>query len=177
VDGSAYFLKRITDLRLVNVQVTECLFENFAPTKRYDYIFATFILEHVNDPVELLRKYSAFLSADGLLFIVVPNARALSRQLARHMGLLPELTSLTDNDVKHGHRLVYDRTSLNSDIKSAGLLQLAQGGILLKPFADFQMDRLIEIGVVGDAQADGLFKLGLEYPDLSGSLFSICRSS
>ena len=45
---------------------------------------------------------------------------------------------------------------------------------MLKILADFQMDKLIHQQILGDPQLKGLFKLGLEYPDLCGSLFSVC---
>lgn len=47
---------------------------------------------------------------------------------------------------------------------------------MLKILADFQMDKLIETEILKE-QIDGLYKLGLEYPDLCGSLFSICRKA
>jgi len=133
------------------------------------------VLEHVHDAVDFLKLAGKLLTDDGLLFVVVPNARAASRQLARHMRLLDDLFVLTPNDINHGHRRVYDRTLLNRDIEAAGLLQIGQGGLLLKLLADFQMDKLIESGVLGEPQLEGLYKMGLEYPDLAGSLFSICR--
>jgi SAM-dependent methyltransferase len=174
VDGSKTFIeiakKRVRD----NVVFVHSLFETFTPNLKFDYIFATYILEHINDAVGLLKLAGQLLDDNGLLFIVVPNARAFSRQLARHMGLLDDLFMLTANDINHGHRRLYDRILLNRDIEAAGLMQIGQGGLLLKFLADFQMDKLIQSGVLGDPQLEGLYKLGLEYPDLAGSLFSIC---
>jgi hypothetical protein len=112
-----------------------------------------------------------------LFFVVVPNANALSRQLALHMGLLKDLKNLTENDVNHGHRRVYDRVSLNRDLTEAGFVSISQGGILLKPLADFQMDKLIDSGILQEPQLDGLYRLGFEYPDLCGYLFSACKLS
>jgi hypothetical protein len=45
----------------------------------------------------------------------------------------------------------------------------------LKLLADFQMDQLIDQGMLKDQHLDGLYALGLEYPDLCGSLFSVCK--
>jgi hypothetical protein len=118
---------------------------------------------------------ASVLNDGGLLMIVVPNARALSRQLALHMGLLKDLKELTANDLNHGHRRVYDRPALNRDIEAAGFENVSQGGIMFKILADFQMDELIGNGMLQREHIDGLYKLGLEYPEFSGSLFSICR--
>ncbi|MGH8488240.1 MAG: class I SAM-dependent methyltransferase [Gammaproteobacteria bacterium] len=177
VDGSSTFIQMAQARQLPNVSFTHVLFENFTPDHRFDCIFATYVLEHVADAVGLLRTARGLLDRDGLLFLVVPNARAMSRQLARHMGLIDDLYALTPNDVNHGHRRVYDRILLNRDIEAAGLTQVGQGGLMLKPLADFQMNTLIAQGVLGETQIDGLYKMGLEYPDLSGSLFSVCRAA
>jgi len=176
VDGSKTFLDRAKKRVRGNVDFVHSLFEDFCPDRRFDRVFAAFVLEHVNDAVGFLKSAASLLAGEGLVFIVVPNARALSRQLARHMGLLGDLYALTPNDINHGHRRVYDRVLLNRDIQAAGLLQVGQGGLLLKPFADFQMDKLLESELLGPAQTDGLYEMGLEYPDLAAALFSICRA-
>ncbi|GFO55076.1 SAM-dependent methyltransferase [Geomonas sp. Red276] len=177
VDGSRIFIDTAQKRVPGNVTFVHALFEEYAPGRKFDYIFATYVLEHVADPVAFLRKAGSLLSAEGLLFVVVPNARALSRQLARHMGLLDSLYQLTPNDMNHGHRRVYDRVSLDHEIEEAGLFQLSRGGLMLKLLADFQMDRMIEAGILGESQLDGLYRMGLEYPELAGSLFSVCKAA
>ena len=36
------------------------------------------------------------------------------------------------------------------------------------------MDKLIQSGIIADPQIEGLYQLGLNYPELAGSIFSIC---
>lgn len=176
VDGSAKFLDEARKRNLPNVEFKCALFEEFTTSDKYDYVFASYILEHVQDPVAVIKMAGSVLKPDGLLFIVVPNARGLSRQLALHMGLLKDLKELTVNDHNHGHRRTYDRVDLNRDVSGAGFETISQGGIMLKFLADFQMDKLIGDGMLQQPQIDGLYSLGLEYPDLASSLFSVCRS-
>lgn len=176
VDGSQTFINMARKRVPAEVNFEHVLFEEFNPGKKFDYIFATYVLEHVSDAIGFLRHARNLLSDHGLLFIVVPNARAMSRQIARHMGLIDDLFALTQNDINHGHRRVYDRISLNKDIGAAGLQQVSQGGLLLKLLADFQMDKMIEAGIVAEPQIEGLYKMGLEYPDFAGSLFSVCKA-
>jgi hypothetical protein len=66
---------------------------------------------------------------------------------------------------------------LNRELRSAGFETVAEGGLMLKILADFQLDELIDDGTLQQSHIDGLYRLGLEYPDLCGSLFSICRAS
>jgi 2-polyprenyl-3-methyl-5-hydroxy-6-metoxy-1,4-benzoquinol methylase len=176
-DGCKLFLdkakERAIEKNLLNINFNFSLFENIDTTIKYDYVIASYILEHVLDPVEIMKKAYNLLKNDGLLFIVVPNANALSRQLALHMGMYHDTKDLTENDLNHGHRRVYDRVDLNRDIEKAGFINIAQGGLMLKILADFQMNKLIENRILETSQLDGLYTLGLEYPDLCGSLFSI----
>ena len=175
VEGSKKFLAQAMRRNLPNVRCAHALIEEYSTEKRYDYIFATFILTHLLDVPAVLGIMGKLLKPGGLLFVVVPNARVLSRQLALHMGLIEDLYALTENDLKHGHRRVYDRVSLNRELEAAGFDTIAQAGIMLKILADFQMDRLFREKILGDEQVEGLYKLGLEYPDLSGYLLSVCR--
>lgn len=175
VDGSKKFIDEAIKRPLKNVNFIYSLFEEFSSQKKYDFIFASYILEHVLNPIQILKIVADYLKPNGLAFIVVPNSRALSRQLAFHMGLIDDLKTLTQNDIGHGHRRVYDRASLNMDIEAANLEHISQGGIMLKILADFQMDELIDSNFLQKKHLDGLYKLGLEFPDFCGSLFSICR--
>jgi 2-polyprenyl-3-methyl-5-hydroxy-6-metoxy-1,4-benzoquinol methylase len=175
VDGSTNFLAEAKKRNLTNVDYHFSLFEEYTSTKQYDYVFASYIMEHVLEPSLVLKMARQALKPDGLLLMVVPNARALSRQLAMHMGLISDLKSLTKNDIFHGHRRVYDRVCFNREIEHAGFNTISEGGLMLKILADFQLDKLIDDDMIQQSQIDGLYKLGLEYPDLCGSLFSICR--
>jgi 2-polyprenyl-3-methyl-5-hydroxy-6-metoxy-1,4-benzoquinol methylase len=177
VEGSEEFARQTQSRNLPNVRLVHSLFEEFEPERCYDYIFALYVLEHVLDPASLLARLRPALQPEGLLFVVVPNARALSRQLAVHMDLLSHVKELTPNDHQHGHRRVYDRVELNRQLDEAGFSTLHQGGILLKVLADFQLDQLLGQGFLNEKQMEGWYRLGLEYPDFCGSLFSICQAA
>jgi SAM-dependent methyltransferase len=174
VEGSQTFIdiakKRVPN----NVEFIHSLFEEFVSDRKFDYIFATYVLEHLSDPVAFLELAGSLLADSGTIFLVVPNGRSFSRQLARHMNLIDDLFALTQNDINHGHKRVYDRVLLDRDIHAAGLRQVSQGGLFFKLLADFQMDKLIESKILGDDHLNGLYKMGQEYPDLSCSLFSVC---
>ena len=68
------------------------------------------------------------------------------------------------------NRIAFDR-----EIATAGGDILQRGGLLLKPFANFQMDQMIEAGIIGPDQLDGFEILGAEYPDLCTALYAVFR--
>jgi len=178
VEANEDFLREGRKQNHPNVRFIPSLFEELTVEKtgrQYDVIFAIYVMEHVQDVPSLLDKIKPLLLPEGLLFVVVPNSRALSRQLARHIGLIEELTDLTEHDLQHGHRRVYDRVRLNRELENASFSIVHQGGIFLKILADFQLDQLYSMGILGPSQIEGLYKLGLEYPDLCGSIFAIAK--
>ncbi len=175
VDASTEFLKRTQQRGLANAQYFCSLFEDFNPRHTYDCVVASHVLEHLLDVQCVLKMVHASLGKNGLLFVAVPNARALSRQLARHMGLIDDLYAMTPNDLRGGHRRVYDRVTLNRELDAAGFEIVAQGGIFFKYLADFQMDKMIDSGILGPQQLEGLFSLGNEYPDMCADVYAIVR--
>jgi len=175
VDGSEEFISKTKDRKIQNANYYCSLFEDYQPEHVYDSVFASHILEHLFDVSIVLKMIKKALNPQGFLFVAVPNARAVSRQLARHMGLIGNLYDLTPNDHKGGHRRVYDQALLVRDLETAGFEIIAKGGILFKPFADFQMDKLIDVGVLGPQQCEGLYRLGFEYPDMCADVYAIAR--
>jgi len=175
VDGSEEFIKQTKKRNIPNTDYFCSLFEEFKPKNQYDSIFASHILEHLFDVPAVLKMVKKALAPQGCFIVAVPNARALSRQLARHMGLIDSLYELTPNDLRGGHRRVYDRVSLNRELESAGFVIIAQGGILFKFLADFQMDKLIDSGILGEEQCEGLYNLGHEYPDMCADIYAIAH--
>lgn len=150
-------------------------FEAFEPEAPFDAVFLIHTLEHLDEPVELLRRIGTWLSPRGRLFLVVPNANAASRQIAVQMGLIAEPTAVTEGEFAHGHRRTYDLPALTAHVAQAGLVAARTGGVFFKPFANFQFDRLIASGAIGEDYLEGCFKLGRLHPDLCASIYAICE--
>ena len=177
IEGSSLFIERCKKKKPPNVRFIYSLFEEFKilnEDEKYDYVICTYVLEHVINVELILNMIKSVLKPNGLLFIVVPNCRALSRQLALNMNIILDLRGLTENDRNHGHRRVYDRISLNREIEKCGFHIIQQGGIIFKILADFQLDKLLEDSFLNKSHFEGLYNLGLEYPDFSDSLYAIC---
>lgn len=152
----------------------QALFEEFEPADRYDAIFLMHILEHLVDPVAVIRRAGEWLSPSGRLLLVVPNANAASRQIAVKMGVLPHRAALSAADVKHGHRRMYFFDTLQRDVLDAGLKVVHSGGVLFKPLANFQFDALMNGPLISPEFMEGCYQLGKEYPDLCASIFVVC---
>ena len=65
------------------------LFENVVLPQKYNNIILTHVLEHLDNPIFVLKKIkNEWLAKNGKLFLVCPNANAASRQIAVKMGLI-----------------------------------------------------------------------------------------
>lgn len=141
----------------------------------YDSIFLVHTLEHLDDPVAALSRIRRWLSPGGRLFVVVPNADAASRQIAVKMGLIETNNAVTQGERQHGHRRTYGFDTLEQDARAAGLRVESRGGVLFKPFANFQFDLMIKHKVIDQAYLDGCYALGMQYPELTASIYLVCR--
>jgi 2-polyprenyl-3-methyl-5-hydroxy-6-metoxy-1,4-benzoquinol methylase len=151
-------------------------FETVMLPRRYDNIVLTHVLEHLDDPVSVLKRINdEWLTQNGRLFLVCPNANAPSRQIAVKMGLITHNSAVTQAESEHGHRRTYSLDTLERDAVAAGLRVVHRSGIFFKALANFQWDRLLQTDIVSKEYLDGCFKLGLEYPDLCASIFLLCE--
>ena len=83
----------------------------------YQNVFLVHTLEHLDDPLAVLASIRQWMAPGGRLYVAVPNANALSRQIAVRMGLMRYNTDVTPAEAQHGHRRTTRPT--NSSITSA----------------------------------------------------------
>jgi SAM-dependent methyltransferase len=164
--------------RKLNGKVTfvNTLFEKASLPRRYDNIVLTHVLEHLDDPVLVLKRINEEWLADGgRLFLVCPNANAPSRQIAVKMRLISHNAAVTPAEAEHGHRCTYSLDTLERDAGAAGLKVTHRSGIFFKALANFQWDRLLQTDIISKEYLDGCYKLGQQYPDLCSSIFLLCE--
>lgn len=181
IDGSDVFINKLKSMGMSdNVTFHFSHFEDFKlglGHKPYDYIFCNYVLEHVIDPVLVLKNIIKSLKPGGLIFITVPNSNAFSRQLALKMKLIKKLKGLTENDRGHGHRRVYDQDTIIRDCKKAKLSIVDVRGVIFKILADFQLDKMLECGVIEEKHFEGLQEMADLYKDFSDSLFVVGKKA
>ena len=152
------------------------LFEQVSLPKRYDNIVLTHVLEHLDDPVAVLKRINhEWLAPGGRLFLVCPNANAPSRQIAVKMGLISHNAAVTPAEAEHGHRCTYALDTLERDAVAAGLNVVHRSGIFFKALANFQWDRLLQTDIISKEYLEGCYQLGQQYPDLCASIFLLCE--
>ena len=105
-----------------NVQ-TKLLSQCMYPVESFDVITMYDLIEHLDDPIEDLRRVHLWLKQGGVLFVLTPNDNALLRRVAR----LAYRTSLQTvqrpmHTLYYSHHLSYFTTrSLRSLFEGVGL--------------------------------------------------------
>lgn len=158
------------------VKFVNAVFETVKLPIKYDNIILTHVLEHIDDPVAVLKRINnEWLSDKGRFFLVCPNANAPSRQIAVKMGLISHNSAITPAEKEHGHRSTYSLDTLERDAKAAGLNVVHRSGIFFKALANFQWDRLLNTDIISKEYLEGCYQLGQLYPDLCSSIFLMCE--
>lgn len=158
------------------VKYVNSLFETVTLPTKYENIILTHVLEHIDDPIKVLKRINdEWLSTNGRFFLVCPNANAPSRQIAVKMGLISHNSAVTPAEHEHGHKITYTLDTLERDAKAAGLKVVHRSGIFFKALANFQWDKLLNTDIISKEYLDGCYELGQQYPDLCSSIFLMCE--
>lgn len=169
VEGSSAVIQHFHEkFPKCSAEIIEDFFETFEITEQFDVIVMGFILEHVDDPLLIIQRFKNFLKPGGALFLAVPNAAVLNRQLGHMAGLLSDLSELSENDLLLGHKRYYTVQTLADVITQAGCKIDKLEGIYLKPFTTRQMISLKLQPTVIHA----LCEVGIHYPELSCGIFA-----
>ncbi len=169
IEGSS---KMIKDFRRTinlppNVRLVKSLFEEFETEEKFDAIEMGFVLEHVDHPLSILKRYSTFLKAGGSILISVPNARSLHRLIGCEAGLLDDLYRLSPFDLRLGHKRYFDLKSLERLVHKSGLKIAKREGIYLKPFSTSQLKSLH----LSPEVTQSLFSIGVSYPEIGNAIY------
>src|SRR3990167_6041733 len=129
--------KKLLDVarkRVDGVHYIEGWGETFSLDEKFNTITMTNLLEHVDDPVVLLKNCKKHLKKDGVIIAQVPNAKSITRRLGVLMGIIDNLGNISEKERDFlGHKRAYTPRTLKKDCIRAGLKILDWGGVMYKP--------------------------------------------
>ncbi len=176
VEASDVAVQEAKKLHGDKVKFVNSMFEDADLPEKYENIVMTHVLEHVDDPVKVLKRVNdEWLADGGKFFLACPNANAPSRQIAVKMGLITHNAAVTPAEEAHGHHVTYSLDTLERDAKAAGLKVVHRSGVFFKALANFQWDKLLNTDIVSDEYLEGCYQLGQQYPDLCSTIYLVCE--
>jgi len=168
VEGSKSLIDQIPSHN--NLKKVNCLFEEFLPSEKFDTIIINHVLEHLEDPVSVLKKVYGWLSEKGICIVGVPNAKSFHRLAAVKMGLLKSEYDLNSRDLELGHYRVYDLALLKNHMDQACFKIKFESGIFLKFLSNGQIQNFLDDNIV-----EAYFDLAHEFYNNSAEIFLIAH--
>ncbi len=147
----------------VQCKIINQYFEKFSCQKKYDIIIMGFVLEHLENPFKVLKRYKKFLNPNGKLFISVPNAKSLNRRIGLSLGKIQNIYDLNENDIKLGHKRQFCLDKLSDCVKKSGYKIINKEGLYLKPLPLSFLKKLDNF----EKNLQAMMEIGVNYPDLS----------
>jgi 2-polyprenyl-3-methyl-5-hydroxy-6-metoxy-1,4-benzoquinol methylase len=145
-------------------------FERVELPQTYDTVVLAHVLEHVDNPAEVLAAARRYVAPDGVMIVDVPNAMSLHRQIGVEMGLLGAVTDLNEGDLSIGHKRVYTPEAFRAEIEAAGLVVDTFGGVFIKVLSNAQSAATFD-----DRQLAALLAIGERYPEIAAEMYVIAR--
>jgi len=158
VEGSKLIIDRFS-FKSERTAFIHSFFEDFTSNRDFDLILANHVLEHVDDPVNILNVLAdKHCRADTILYATVPNAKSMHRLIGKQMGMLDSVYSLNSSDVRAGHQRVYDIESLKSHFNQSPFIITDLGGYNLKLVSLAQMEDW------SDELLNAIFEVSQDFP-------------
>ena len=162
-----------------NVEFVHAEFVDFVKNKRIDAhlenpegcdVVMMNILEHFDDPRLALNMVKKLMKRNNLLFIQVPNVSSLSRRIATKMGIYETIEDISEFEMRCGHRHNFSFATLTNLLTESGFEIIDMFGAGLKTLSSAQFESALDQGIISQDYVNAIFELGLEYPDISGSV-------
>jgi 2-polyprenyl-3-methyl-5-hydroxy-6-metoxy-1,4-benzoquinol methylase len=167
IEGSPKIIEKFKQtLPDSNIDIELSYFEDFESSEVFDVIIMGYILEHVDDPELILKKYKDFLSENGSIFVIVPNGSALNRRFGLKAGFIKSLDEISDFDLTFGHKRTFTYESLLDLVKQCGFEIERCEGIFLKPMSTKQM----VAANIPESIIEAMCEVAVEYPELSACI-------
>jgi 2-polyprenyl-3-methyl-5-hydroxy-6-metoxy-1,4-benzoquinol methylase len=169
IEAASKFCRDLS-AKFPSIKVYQNLFEEVKITEKFDAIILGHVLEHVENPLNILNKIKSWLQPNGVVCCAVPNARSIHRQIAVEMGLITSIFEKSEKDIHHGHLRIYTPELLNSEFIGNNYSIISRGGYWLKPISDGQIEKSWTNEMI-----QAFMKLGEQYPDIAGEIYIIAK--
>lgn len=168
-------MSELVQNKFEDVEVVHSRIEEYKPDKDFDEIFLVHTLEHFDKPIDTMLRIKEIMNFGSRIFIMVPNAEALSRQIAHYMGLMRNVTDVLPSEAAQGHTTTFTLETLRQLLLDADFKILHFGGIMVKPLANFQLDECLTSGIVSNSYLQACDQLSIKYPELASSIYFVCE--
>ena len=142
IDRSASYLERAGQRSLPDATFVQADVTTLALGRTFDHVVAANVLHEVPDPAALLEVAARHLRPGGHVHLTVPNPRSLHRLIGVEMGLLADVTDLSERARSLETLWALDAEVIEELAGKVRLRVVHRGGVMLKPWPNQQMAAL-----------------------------------
>lgn len=160
-----------------DVEVIEATLEDAAGRLDggFDVILLSALLTELPDCGPLLAAARALCGPETIVHANVANARSFHRLLALEMGLIDDVTKLSDLQLRLQQHRVFTQDGLRRLMEANGFGVFEAGDYFVKPFTHAQMQAMADQGVLTDEMLEGLWGMAKHMPGLGSEIFVNAR--
>jgi len=166
---------KIKDLhKKKNIIIYNELLENISDelkSNNYSFIIISCLLHELLAPEEFLKDIYKLCSSGTVVHINVPNAESFHRILAVKSGIIDNIFSISETQVKMQQCSVFNQQSLINLLTRNKFTIIDSGSYFIKPFTHSQMQSLLDNQIINQKILDGLFKMNEILPGLGAEIF------
>ncbi|MCK4352510.1 class I SAM-dependent methyltransferase [candidate division WOR-3 bacterium] len=114
--------------------------ENYKTNLTFDVILMFELIEHLGDPIMVLKKVNNFLKENGTLILSTPNFRSLTRELKRCLNRIPIVREICSkislkppDEIYKLHIKEYDLSEIRKMLNCSGFTIKSKNGLILFP--------------------------------------------
>ena len=137
----------------------------------YDFIIVSGLLHEIPDLNKFMSVLSECCNPETVVHINVPNANSLHRVLAFKSGIIPDISAVSENQIKFQISRIFNQDSLRRLVEEYEFKVLECGGYFLKPFTHAQMAKMLTHGIITEQILNGFYRMIDILPDYGSEIF------
>jgi 2-polyprenyl-3-methyl-5-hydroxy-6-metoxy-1,4-benzoquinol methylase len=174
VEPGKDFTKALKGQESHNISVINGFIEDIyeiLPKNEFDFIFLSGVLHQAPQPSTILKALKHLCKEDTVVHINIPNASSFHRLLALEMGYIDTIFEKSESNVRLQANWVFDKDSLYKLVQENGFEVADFGTYFLKILTNKQIEKLIELDIVGKELIRGLERIVKYLPEMGCEMF------
>ncbi|MGQ4876439.1 MAG: class I SAM-dependent methyltransferase [Promethearchaeia archaeon] len=155
------------------VFIIEDIIENvYTKLKDYDFIILSSLLHEVPDPNKILKAVYSIADDNTIIHINVPNVYSIHNLIGYKMNIIKNLFQETPTGKRFGRHTRFDMKRLIKILEDNNFKIIETGSYFIKPFANHQLEKMLEYDIINEQVIEGLEKIIVYLPEFGAEIYA-----
>ena len=163
------------------VSLYNCVVEDFLLKKNcnntlhgHNLVISSAVLHECDDQKKFLESLRLLGGENTIYAFTAPNSHSLHRLLAFEMGIIDDLTELSDQQKLLKQSSFFSKDQLINLLDSSDFSVESIDSIILKPFTHYQMQKILDHQIIDVNCCASLAKMASRFPGLGSEWLLTC---